>query len=123
MRLTRRKFDELVREALESLPDEFLDRLDNVDVLVREQPTRTQMQEQGLGAHETLFGLYEGVPLTHRNSYGNVLPDRITIFQRPIEMVCETREEIVEQVRKTVVHEIAHFFGMDDDALDDMGLG
>jgi predicted Zn-dependent protease with MMP-like domain len=116
-------FEELVAEALEGLPDQFLARLENVGVIVEVEPGPEQLAEQGLGPDETLFGLYEGVPLTAREDYGNVLPDKITIFQRPLEEYCETAEEIVEQVRVTVAHEVAHFFGIDDEALHDMGLG
>jgi predicted Zn-dependent protease with MMP-like domain len=71
---------------------------------------------------ETLFGLYHGVPLTRRDSYGPVMPDKITIFQRPLENICDSEDELVEEVRLTVAHEIAHFFGIDDDRLDELGL-
>ena len=121
--IPRDVFEELVAEALEGLPDQFLARLENVGVIVQAEPGPGQLAEQGLGPDETLFGLYEGVPLTAREEYGNVLPDKITIFQRPLEEYCETAQEIVEQVRITVAHEVAHFFGIDDEALHDMGLG
>ena len=122
IRVSPERFEELVLQAVEALPGEFLSRLDNVDVVVQDRPTREQLAQQGLGRGQTLFGLYQGVPMTHRHSYGSVLPDKITIFQRPLENVCNTEEELVEEVRATVIHEIAHFFGIGDERLDELGL-
>ena len=116
------RFEELVADALESLPNEFLDRLENVAVTVSNEPSAEQIQEYGLGPDETLFGLYEGVPLTDRDSYGDVLPDRITIFQRPLELYCDDEKELEDEVRMTVAHEIAHHFGIGDDRLRELGL-
>ena len=121
--MNRLEFEELVRHAVESLPDRFLERLDNVDVVVEDRPSRDQRRANNLAPHETLFGLYEGIPQIDRESYGFVMPDKITIFRRPIEEFCEDAGEIVEQVRLTVVHEVAHHFGISDDALHEMGLG
>ena len=120
--LARDKFEDLVREALEGLPEEFLARLDNVDVVVEDMPTAEQLGENGIGPDGTLFGLYEGIPLTERHNYSLVVPDKITIFQRPLEQECETHDELMAEVQATVVHEVAHFFGIDDEALNDMGL-
>jgi len=112
------EFERLVAEALEELPEEFQRRLDNIDVVVAAKPTRDQMEGAGIGPHQTLFGLYEGVPLTKRDrGYHLVLPDKITIFQRPMEAVCRTNEEIRNLVRRTVMHEIAHHFGIGDERL------
>jgi predicted Zn-dependent protease with MMP-like domain len=116
------RFEELVRQAVESLPLEFLSRLDNVDVVVERSPSAEKLAQYGLGPGETLFGLYEGVPLTGRGSFGPVMPDKITVFQRPIERACDNEEELVEEVRATVAHEIAHYFGIDDERLDELGL-
>jgi predicted Zn-dependent protease with MMP-like domain len=99
MHLRRREFEELVRQAVTALPEEFLRRMDNVDVLVRLWPTRSQLTANGLGPDETLLGLYEGIPLTDREGYNMVAPDIITIFQGPIEQACETSQEVVQQVR------------------------
>lgn len=116
------KFERLVTEALEELPEEFQKRLDNVDLVVAAYPTREQKGRAGIGPHQTLFGLYEGVPLTKRDrGYHLVLPDKITIFQRPMEAVCRTDEEIRNLVRKTVMHEIAHHFGLGDERLRELG--
>jgi len=112
------EFERLVAEALEELPEEFQKRLDNIDVVVAAHPTRDQMERAGIGPHQTLFGLYEGVPLTKRDrGYHLVLPDKITIFQRPMEAVCRTKDEIRDLVRRTVMHEIAHHFGIGDERL------
>ncbi len=105
------------------MPDRFLKRLDNVDVVVEGRPSRDQRLINNLAPHETLFGLYEGIPQIDREGYGFVMPDKITIFQRPIEEFCNDAEEIVEQVQLTVIHEVAHHFGISDDALHEMGLG
>lgn len=120
--LGRRDFEDLVREAIEDLPEEFLARLENVDVVVQAEPTRDQLWRHGIDEEGSLLGLYEGVPLTARENYGFVLPDKITIFQRPIEEICDSRDELVDEVQATVVHEVAHHFGIDDEALREMGL-
>jgi predicted Zn-dependent protease with MMP-like domain len=117
-------FADLVAEALDSLPDEFLQRLENVQVTVDEWPDRQDLLDAGLSPRDkySLLGLYHGVPLTDRYSSYVALPDEITIFQKPIEaLVGEDEEAIREQVRHTVVHEIAHFYGIDDDRLEELG--
>lgn len=94
--------------------------LDNVEIVVEDEPTTEQ-----LGSHEggdELFGLYEGTPLTARGSdYSLVLPDKITIFRRPIERACSTPEEMADEVRVTVIHELAHHFGIEEDRIADLG--
>ncbi len=113
--MNRERFEELVARAVENLPEEFLIRLDNVDVVVEDYPTRAQLAETKLRRNETLLGLYEGVPLIERTqSYGMVLPDKITIFQQPIESRCRSDAEITTEIRSVVQHEIAHHFGIDD---------
>jgi predicted Zn-dependent protease with MMP-like domain len=118
----REAFRRLVSEALGNLPEEFLARMDNVEVVVERRPTAEQEAAGGEGEDEgLLMGLYEGVPLPSRTSaYGGVLPDRITLFQENIEAVCDTDEEIVEEIRKTVLHEVAHHFGIDDERLHEL---
>ncbi len=120
--LSRDEFEQLVIEAIDSLPQEFLDRLENVDIVVESVPTRAQLSQQGVPEDGLLLGLYEGVPLTARENYGFVLPDKITIFQESIEAVCPSPEQIVQEVRETVAHEIAHHFGLSDQALETLGL-
>lgn len=122
VRVSAERFDELVRQAVESLPEEFLNRLDNVDVTVEDEPSRETLRENGIGPGGTLLGLYQGIPLTHRDSYGGGLPDKITIYQGPIQRSCSDENELRREVRITVAHEIAHHFGIDDDRLDELGL-
>jgi predicted Zn-dependent protease with MMP-like domain len=120
--MRRAAFRRLVSRALEDLPDEFLERMNNVELLVEALPTPEQDASAEGGEDDgLLMGLYEGIPLTERTSaYGGVLPDRITLFQDNIEAVCETPEEIIEEIRKTVLHEIAHHFGIGEDLLHDL---
>ena len=121
--MSRLEFEDLVRQAMETLPEEFVARLENVDVVVADRPNAEQIGVSGAPEGETLLGLYEGVPLVDRENYGLVVPDKITVFQMPLEEMCSTREELIDEVRVTVVHEVAHFFGLDDHALREMGLG
>ena len=113
--ITDEDFDEAVSQALDQVPKEFLDLLDNVVVLVEDEP---------LGDDKSLLGLYEGIPLSERDShYGAVLPDHIFIYRGPLKRMCDSPEDLVEEIGITVVHEIAHFFGIDDEDLDDLGWG
>lgn len=121
--LSREEFEALVRDAIAALPAEFLSHLDNVDVVVEDEPTPEQLDRNGVGPEDTLYGLYEGIPLTQRQYYSMVMPDRISIFKRPIEEVSDTVEDLTDNVQTTVVHEIAHFFGISDKTLEEMGLG
>jgi predicted Zn-dependent protease with MMP-like domain len=109
--VTSSRFEQLVADALDALPDELARLVDNVVVVVEEEADDPD-----------LLGLYEGVPLTERYDYGSmVMPDRIVIFRRPICAMCETEDDVVEEVMVTVVHELAHHFGIDDDRLDELG--
>jgi predicted Zn-dependent protease with MMP-like domain len=127
MKLARSKpeFERLVASALRSLPARFRQFLEkeNVMVVVERRPTRSQLINLGMNPDaETLFGLYEGVPRTVRAaSYNMTLPDKITIFQDPLEEEFPGQLALKEQVRRTVLHEVAHFFGIDDDELDRIG--
>ncbi|MFQ5877568.1 MAG: metallopeptidase family protein [Acidobacteriota bacterium] len=118
--MNRARFERLVREALDALPDNLRARLDNVAVVVEDRPSRRQARILGEGGDRVL-GLYEGEPLTERDArYSLAFPDRITIFQANVEAACRTEAEVREEVRKTVLHEIAHHFGIEDDRLDDL---
>lgn len=120
--MTRKEFEALVAEALADLPSEILERMDNVAVTVAYWPSRAQLARAGVESPPTLFGLYEGVPLTKRGAhYGMVPPDRITLFQGPLEAAGRTLAAIREQVRRTVIHEIAHHFGIDEDRIRELG--
>ena len=107
-------FELLVDEALDAVPPDFLDLLDNCVIEIEDEPP---------AGSPSLFGLYEGVPLTERDDYAGVLPDVITIFRGPLLRACATVDEVREEVEVTVVHEIAHFFGIDDATLDRLGWG
>src|SRR5687767_7060841 len=114
--VTRERFEELVQEALDSIPDALWDSIDNLVVTVEEWPARSQLESVGVRPGHTLLGLYEGVPLTGRSRYyGLVPPDKITIFRGPIlRMVPRGDEDAIRaQVRRTVLHEVAHHFGID----------
>src|ERR1041385_6046621 len=120
--MDRDVFEKLVDQAIHEIPQEFRDKLHNVAVEVEDYPSRELLRRMRVPPGNTLFGLYEGVPLTQRGFFGEPLyPDRILIFQGPIENECESVEEIKQQIKITVIHEIAHFFGMDDDYLHDIG--
>jgi len=113
--MDREEFERLVAQAVDDLPDEFLERLENVDVIVEDYPAPAQMRQLGLERGETLLGLYEGVPRTERGGhYGLVPPDKITIFRRSIEAKCRYGGSISAEVQKVVKHEIAHHFGISD---------
>lgn len=115
MALTLEEFERAVGDALDSIPPALTNMMDNVVILIEDDPP----------AHEPgLLGLYEGVPLTERDtSWAGVLPDSITIFRNPLTDMCATREDLVEQIKITVVHEIAHHFGIDDERLTALGWG
>lgn len=117
-----KKFEWLVTKAIDSLPREFRERLENVDIVVADNPTHEQLAELGRKRGETLLGLYEGVPLTKRgHSYGFVVPDKITIFQKPIETMCNNDAQVIAEIQRVVRHEIAHHFGISDRRLRQLG--
>ncbi|MDP3947794.1 MAG: metallopeptidase family protein [bacterium] len=114
--MTEREFEQLVEEGIAAIPEKFLRMLKNVAVVIAEEPTPKQRKTAGLHADETLLGLYEGIPQVRRDGgYFGVLPDKITIFKKPILEAAEMPEEIREIVKETVWHEIAHHFGMEED--------
>ncbi|MET8834015.1 metallopeptidase family protein [Micromonospora sp. NPDC004540] len=114
MQMSRERFEELVGEALDEVPEELLGLMSNVVILVEDDPP----------PGEDLLGIYEGYALTSRGwDYAGVLPDRILIFRNPILAICDTEEDVVDEVAVTVVHEIAHHFGIDDDRLHALGWG
>ena len=119
--MEREQFEALVKEAIAEMPRQFRDRLENVVVMIDDEPSEEMLIDMGMDPDETLLGLYEGVPLTERGVEAPLLPDRVWIFQGPIEDACESIEEIKVEVQRTIMHEIAHFFGIDDDALDEIG--
>jgi predicted Zn-dependent protease with MMP-like domain len=124
--MDRERFENLVARAVEELPEEFQERLENIDVVVDDYPSPYQIRNSRLEKGYALLGLYEGVPLTERNSnYGLVPPDKITIFQGSIESECQSHDEmdIKDEIRKVVLHEIAHHFGIGDARLKEIEDG
>lgn len=116
--MERERFESLVAKAIDDLPREFLDMLENVDIVVEDYPNPAQLRKSEVGHHETLLGLYEGVPQTRRTSgYNMVLPDKITMFQKPLEAQCSNDDQVYAEVKKTLQHEIAHHFGISDERL------
>lgn len=122
--VSKRRFAELVEAALAELPEPFASHLETVRVEIRERPTRRQLREAGLEEDELLLGLYVGVPETERSvEHSGTLPEVIYIFQEDCELVCKSEEQLIREVRITVLHEIGHHFGMDEDDLDELGYG
>jgi predicted Zn-dependent protease with MMP-like domain len=119
----RAHFRQLVREALDEVPVEIRRRINNVDLVIEDRPSAEDLEVAGLGPGDLLLGLYHGIPLPARGEFYNlVLPDRISIYQEHIEEVCETDDDVREQVRVTVLHEIGHYFGIDDERLHELGM-
>lgn len=118
-RLSREQFEALVAKVLSDLPSEFQSRLENIDIVVEDWPTPSQLAEAGLSHPTEPLGLYEGIPLGERGAaYSMVPPDRITIFRKPIEAKCRLEDEIEREIQQVVRHEIAHHFGIDDERLE-----
>ncbi len=112
------QFNDLIAESLDELPDEYTSRLNNVLITYEDMPSPEQRERLNLRCNETLFGLYEGVPMTARgNGYTGVLPDRITLFKHPMVQVAHDRDSLKAQVKHTLWHEIAHYFGLDHDRI------
>ncbi len=118
--MDRPAFEKLVQNSLRRLPRRFKKKMENITIEIEDHPSPALLRDMGIESG-TLFGLYQGVPLTEREwNYGNVLPDRIVIYQRPIEAAASSSEGIEEIVRDTVMHEIGHYFGFSDSELDQM---
>ena len=116
--MNRGRFEALVERAMRRLPRAFRARIANVVVVVEDWADDETLAEMGIEPPDTLYGLYRGVDLTHRDSmYGNVLPDTITIYQGPIEEDCADEGEMAEVIRETVIHEVGHYFGLDDETM------
>ncbi len=117
-----KKFDDIVQRSIDLMPDEILEYLNNVLITVQERPSRELLEEMGLPPDEPLLGVYQGVALPDQSVFSPALyPDTIILFQGPIEEMCNTIEEIEKEIQVTIVHEIAHFFGIGDDRLAELG--
>jgi len=119
--MTRERFKHLVAEALDEIPRRFRAEMKNVAVIVEDEPPQDVLDEMDVGPDDTLFGLYHGTPLPQRSwDYGNNLPDRISIYQFPIEDACANEDEIRDCVAETVIHEFGHYFGMSEDEIEEI---
>ena len=119
--MMREQFERLVEEALLEIPRRFRKAMKNVAVVVEDEPPSHLLEELEIEPPDSLFGLYQGTPLPERSwSYGNALPDRISIYQRPIEEACEGDEEIMDCVAETVIHEFGHYFGMSEEEIEEI---
>ena len=119
--MTRQEFQQLVEEALRDIPRRFRNAMKNVAVIVEDEPPPDVLAEMEIEPPDSLFGLYQGTPLPQRSwGYGNALPDRISIYQRPNEEACEDEDEIRDCVAETVIHEFGHYFGMDEDQIEEI---
>ena len=117
IRMSRAEFERVVESALDELPEVFAQRLENVAVVVEDEPDPDDLAEMGLDSEEDgdeLFGLYSGVPLIDRGASYSGLPDRVLIYRGPLLRACTSRRELVSEIKKTVIHEIGHHFGLDE---------
>ena len=121
MRVSREEFEALVEQALEQLPEQFKEALDTVAGMVEEEPADEDLEGVGIDPddpeRDELFGLYQGTPITERDSFYSALPDRVLIYRGPILRECESRREVLREIRDTVQHELGHYFGLEEDEL------
>ena len=121
MPLSREAFTRLVEEALTEIPKRFRDEMKNVAVVVEDEPPSHVLEEMEIEPGDSLFGLYQGTPLPERSwAHGNALPDRISIYQRPIEDACDDHEDIIVCVAETVIHEFGHYFGLSEEEIEEI---
>jgi predicted Zn-dependent protease with MMP-like domain len=124
MKLSQKEFDRIVKRAIGRISPEIRQHLKNVVISVRERPTRKMLREMGLQPDELLLGVYQGVSLIRRSVTSPPLfPDTIILFQEPLEETCETKEKLEKQIEITVVHEVAHFVGISEERLEELGYG
>jgi len=122
MKLSKKEFDKVVKRVISRIPEELRQHLENILISVQKRPTPEMMEEVGQAPDEPLLGLFQGLPLSERSPTSPPLfPDTILLFQGPLEETCETLEELEEQIEVTVVHEIAHFFGITEERLAELG--
>ena len=119
--MTRARFERLVADAIETMPQSFRQAVRNVAVIVEDAPAPELLDDVGIDPPDTLLGLYEGVPLPERDwTHGNALPDRITLFQKPIEAASQNDNEIVVVIGETVIHEFGHYFGLSEEEIEEI---
>jgi predicted Zn-dependent protease with MMP-like domain len=119
--MTRARFEQLAAEAVRTIPERFRAQITNLAIIVEDEPDDDLLDEMEIEPPDTLFGLYQGTPLTERHwDHGNGLPDRIVLYQGPIEDACESNEDIVGTIGETLIHEIGHYFGLSEDELEEI---
>jgi predicted Zn-dependent protease with MMP-like domain len=119
--VTREEFRSLVDEALETIPARFRDAMQNIAIVVEDEPSLEQLDEVGVEPPDTLLGLYQGIPLPERQwSHGNTLPDKITLFQLPIEDASDDEDDVVVAIGETLIHEIGHYFGLSEEEIEEI---
>jgi len=122
MNVSTEEFQELMEKAMESIPENFKSRMDNIAFIVESFPNTSDLARLGMTDGRHLLGLYSGTPYTHRNTwYAGTVPDRIILFQGNIEAICRSKEELTEKIKEVVIHEIAHYFGMTDKEIREAG--
>ena len=119
-RVTNNLFEELVEDGINAIPPPFNGKIENIAFIVEDEPSPEQRRQLGLRCDQTLFGLYEGVPLPLRMGATKLMPDKITIFKNPIEHYAKTLKDVKDQVKHTVWHEVAHYFGLDHDRIHEL---
>lgn len=121
-RVSEEEFHDMVDSAIETIPENFKEKLDNIIFIAEDFPSESDLSRLGMSDGRYLLGLYSGVPFTHRSTwYSGTVPDRIILFQKNIEPLCNTKEQLKEKIREVMVHEIAHYFGMDEDEIREAG--
>ena len=119
--MTRERFRQLVSEAIDTIPVRFRRELTNIAIVVEDRPSSEVLEEMEIEPPDTLFGLYQGTPLTERRwDHGNVLPDRIAIYQEPIEDVSDTDDDVVTEIGETLIHEVGHYFGLSEEEIEEI---
>ena len=117
--MTRERFQKLVDEALASIPEDFREAMQNIAIVIEQEPTPEQLAEVGIEPPDSLFGLYQGTPLTERQwAHGNVLPDKVTLFQQVIEDDSESDDDVIVAIGETLIHEIGHYFGLSEEEIE-----
>ena len=119
--MTRAEFDRYVKEAIATIPSRFRDAVSNLAIVVEDEPSEDVLHEMEIEPGDTLFGLYQGTPLTERTwGYGNTLPDRITLYQGPIEDASENEDDLIVCIGETLIHELGHYFGLSEDEIEEI---
>jgi predicted Zn-dependent protease with MMP-like domain len=121
--MTDEEFEAVVQEALNDLPPDIVEKIENIDIMIEDYPSKEIQQEMNI-SKQGLLGLYSGTPFNKRSpiSYGNVLPDRIHLFKKNLESFCHSHQELKEQIQRTILHEIGHYFGISDKRLRELGF-